>query len=97
MWIEKVSAGTWNDFFFKSGEEEWQKVFSIGAALFIGSNLIFVLFGSGHIQKWNTINNDDPLDGNLNETEMKIITASEELDLERRLISQKSWFEVKVF
>jgi len=39
----------------RSTEEEWRKLFYVGAGMFIGSNIIFVFFGSGYVQKWNNI------------------------------------------
>lgn len=60
-------------FTFQSTEKEWQTVFFVGAGLFIGSNIIFVLFGSGYVQKWNNIRDEAPSDDNLNTTEIEII------------------------
>uniref|UniRef100_A0A182K207 Major facilitator superfamily (MFS) profile domain-containing protein n=1 Tax=Anopheles christyi TaxID=43041 RepID=A0A182K207_9DIPT len=37
----------------QSTMEEWQYVFMIGAAAYIVPALIFVIFGSGQVQKWN--------------------------------------------
>lgn len=33
--------------------EQWTKVFFIGAAAYIGPAIIFAIFGSGKVQKWN--------------------------------------------
>ena len=33
--------------------EEWQYVFYIGAAVYIIPALIFLVIGSGEVQKWN--------------------------------------------
>lgn len=66
---------------FQSTVEEWQKLFFVGAGLFIGSNAIFVLFGSGHVQKWNTIDNEEHTeDAKINVTEMNVLTKSEEIN-----------------
>lgn len=37
----------------QSTMEEWQYVFMIGAAAYIVPALIFIVFGSGQVQKWN--------------------------------------------
>jgi MFS transporter, ACS family, solute carrier family 17 (sodium-dependent inorganic phosphate cotransporter), other len=34
--------------------EEWRYIFAIGAIAYIFPALIFALYGSGEIQKWNT-------------------------------------------
>jgi len=39
----------------RSTEEEWQKIFFVGAGIFISTNIIFILFGSGNVQKWNDV------------------------------------------
>lgn len=54
---------------FQSTEEEWRKLFYVGAGLFIGSNIIFVLFGSGHVQKWNNIPDNTVVNDSLNTIE----------------------------
>lgn len=33
--------------------DEWQYIFMIGAAVYITPGIIFMLFGSGEVQKWN--------------------------------------------
>lgn len=63
---------------FQSTEKEWQKIFFVGAGLFIGTNVIFVLFGSGKIQKWNRISNEEAAD-DINKTEMNVVAKSEEI------------------
>lgn len=40
---------------FQSTKEEWQKIFYVGAGIFVFTNIIFLLFGSGNVQKWNEI------------------------------------------
>lgn len=37
---------------------EWQLIFWIGAAVYIGSGIVFCIFGSGQIQHWNYIENN---------------------------------------
>lgn len=33
--------------------DEWQYVFGIGAMAYIAPAIIFIIFGSGEVQKWN--------------------------------------------
>lgn len=33
--------------------DEWQYVFGIGALVYIIPAIIFIIFGSGEVQKWN--------------------------------------------
>lgn len=40
---------------FQSTEDEWRNIFIVGAAIYAGTALIFVIFGSGYVQKWNNI------------------------------------------
>lgn len=39
--------------------DEWQYIFGIGAMVYIIPALIFMLFGSGEVQKWNNKKDDD--------------------------------------
>ncbi|KAI4456599.1 solute carrier family 17 [Holotrichia oblita] len=38
-----------------NGMNEWQLIFWIGAAVYIGSGIVFCIFGSGQIQTWNYV------------------------------------------
>lgn len=38
---------------------EWHLIFWIGAAVYIGSGLVFCLFGSGQVQKWNYLEKEE--------------------------------------
>lgn len=40
---------------FQSTVEEWEKIFFVGAGMYIGPTIIFMIFGSGYVQKWNNI------------------------------------------
>lgn len=44
---------------FQSSMDEWQYIFGIGAMVYIIPALIFMLFGSGEVQKWNNKKDDD--------------------------------------
>lgn len=39
----------------QNGLEEWRIVFTVGAAVYIASGIVFCIFGSGEIQPWNEI------------------------------------------
>ena len=39
--------------FFQQTHEAWGQVFLLAAGIYIGCNIIFVLFGSGSVQHWN--------------------------------------------
>lgn len=39
----------------QSTDAEWRNVFLIGAGMLIGPTFIFIIFGSGKVQKWNEI------------------------------------------
>ncbi|EDS26083.1 sodium-dependent phosphate transporter [Culex quinquefasciatus] len=34
---------------------EWRNVFLISAAIYVVSGTIFIIFGSGKVQKWNDV------------------------------------------
>ena len=38
---------------FQQTHEAWGQVFLLAAGIYIGCNIIFVLFGSGSVQRWN--------------------------------------------
>ena len=38
---------------FQQTHEAWRQVFLLTAIVFIGCNIVFILFGSGSIQHWN--------------------------------------------
>lgn len=40
----------------RSTFEEWTKIFWIGGGVYIVPALIFMMFGSGEVQKWNDLN-----------------------------------------
>lgn len=40
--------------------KEWRVVFWIMVVVLIGTNIVYVLFGSGDQQDWNEPNNEDP-------------------------------------
>lgn len=40
---------------FQNGMNEWQLIFWIGASVYIGSGIMFCLFGSGQTQDWNYV------------------------------------------
>ncbi|GJQ72409.1 hypothetical protein Trydic_g3490 [Trypoxylus dichotomus] len=42
-----------------NGMNEWQLIFWIGAAVYIGSGFVFCIFGSGQIQEWNYIEKEN--------------------------------------
>lgn len=39
----------------KSTFEEWTKIFWIGGGVYIVPALVFMVFGSGEVQKWNDL------------------------------------------
>lgn len=39
--------------------DEWQYIFGIGAMVYIIPGIVFILFGSGEVQKWNSKKDDD--------------------------------------
>ena len=39
--------------FFQQTHEAWGEVFLLAAGIYIGCNIVFVLFGSGSVQRWN--------------------------------------------
>lgn len=43
----------------RSTFEEWTKIFLIGGAVYIIPALIFMVFGSGEVQPWNTIEEEE--------------------------------------
>lgn len=56
--------------------EEWRDVFWLSAAILIATNLIFLQFGSGNVQPWNEIANQqytsgDNSNGNMASTILK--------------------------
>jgi len=46
----------------QSTAAEWQNVFLVGGGLYMGTAVIFILFGSGHVQKWNDILDEVKMD-----------------------------------
>lgn len=55
----------------QSTEEEWQKIFFVGAGFYMGTSIIFILFGSGYVQKWNDIPDEVTPDDNTIKTHIK--------------------------
>jgi MFS transporter, ACS family, solute carrier family 17 (sodium-dependent inorganic phosphate cotransporter), other len=49
----KIEEGNQNLIRFQSTLDEWQNIFFIGAIVYIAPAIIFMLFGSGEVQKWN--------------------------------------------
>lgn len=47
--------------FLQQTAEEWQTVFWVAFGVFMVTNLIFVLFGTGDEQWWNNPRNEKPL------------------------------------
>lgn len=46
-------------FHFQNGMAEWRIIFIIGATVYIASGIVFCIFGSGDIQPWNNIAEDE--------------------------------------
>lgn len=40
-------------------QDQWKIIFFLSAAIYIGSNLFFVLFGSGEVQPWNDLEKEN--------------------------------------
>ncbi|XP_047521898.1 sialin-like isoform X1 [Pieris napi] len=56
-------------YFTRNGNtfEQWRPVFFIGASVYIVSAIFFILFGTGNIQSWNFIADEDKKTENLKE------------------------------
>lgn len=67
-----------SSFGFQSTEEEWQKVFFVGAVLLIGSALVFAMCGSGYVQEWNNIRGEPVPDADLNAIEHQAILITDQ-------------------
>lgn len=39
--------------FLQNTAAEWKQIFLVGAAMYIGCAIVFIIFGSGQIQHWN--------------------------------------------
>lgn len=40
--------------YIKSTIDEWTSIFAVGAGVYIGTAIVFIILGSTEIQKWNT-------------------------------------------
>lgn len=49
--------------------------------MFIASNIIFILFGSGYVQKWNNIEEEETPDGK--DVISKLITKTESSEVQK--------------
>ena len=38
---------------FQQTLEAWRRVFLLAAGMYVGSNVVFIMFGSGSVQHWN--------------------------------------------
>lgn len=47
---------------FQNTIKQWNTIFIINAILYIVPAIIFILFGSGQIQKWNNLTHSDGAD-----------------------------------
>lgn len=64
------------NFELQSTEEEWKKVFFVGAGIYMATNVIFIIFGSGFVQKWNSIHDEVTPDDNKIEQNVRMATCS---------------------